>query len=419
MARIAVGRHHVPLRCRRDPGARRGGQRPAPRRPRARLIRSAGDLELAGACGTYDELLALAADGDARRRRHRHPHAADRYRRGHPGRRCTCGSRTRSSAWWCSASTPRPATPLAAARRRLRGPRLPAEGPRRRRRRAGRGHPQRGRGRVGDRPEGRRGARRRPARRRPLAARATSRRASGEILAEMATGKSQRGHRQHARPVASGPSRSTSTRSSPSCDLTEEPDVNRRVKAVLVYLAAGGGLTPPRRDRPARFTPGGARGALTHRCGQRHDESCRRGPPCVSDRRRPTAVPGRGASRGRRALDGFDLVGEASSGEEAVELSEQLPPRSRAHGHQHGRDRRHRGHAAASSPPSPTRWSSSCRPTTLDDLPPAPAPAAPPPTSTRTSFEPADRAPPLGGRRRPRPGRPLTHRLRLALVRSA
>ena len=99
--------------------------------------------------------------------------------------------------------------------------------------------PDRGRRRLGHRPEGRRGAGGGPAqgRQSPLD-RLTPR--EREILGEMATGKnnaaiaaalvlSERAVEKHINSIFSklGPA--------------EEPDVNRRVKAVLLYLAAGGG----------------------------------------------------------------------------------------------------------------------------------------------------------------------------------
>ena len=62
-----------------------------------------------------------------------------------------------------------------------------------------------------------------------------------EILGEMAQGKSNAAIAATLVLSANAPSRSTSTRSSPSSHLTEEPDINRRVKAVLMYLSAAGG----------------------------------------------------------------------------------------------------------------------------------------------------------------------------------
>ena len=45
-------------------------------------------------------------------------------------------------------------------------------------------------------------------------------------------------------------------------------------------------------------------------------------------------------------VDGFELVAEVDSGEEAVAASAELRARPRADGHQHGRARRHRGDPA-------------------------------------------------------------------------
>ena len=62
-------------------------------------------------------------------------------------------------------------------------------------------------------------------------------------------GQEQRGRRRRAGACRNGRSRSTSTRSSRSSALTEEPEVHRRVKAVLLYLSE-------RRARGASTTPG-------------------------------------------------------------------------------------------------------------------------------------------------------------------
>ena len=58
-----------------------------------------------------------------------------------------------------------------------------------------------------------------------------------EVLAQIAQGKSNSAIADVARADANEPSKSTSTRSSPSSDLSEAEDVSKRVKATLAFLS--------------------------------------------------------------------------------------------------------------------------------------------------------------------------------------
>ena len=126
-----------------------------------------------------------------------------------------------------------------AAGRRLGRPGVPAEGADRQRRRAGRRHQDGRGGRLGHRPDGGRPAG-------PLAGAGPSAGVAAltprelEILAEMAQGKSnsaiaatlfvtERAVEKHTNSIFA------------KLNLSEERDVNRRVKAVLVYLTAATG----------------------------------------------------------------------------------------------------------------------------------------------------------------------------------
>ena len=68
-------------------------------------------------------------------------------------------------------------------------------------------------------------------------------------------------------------------------------------------------------------------------------------------------------------VEGFELIAEVGSGEEAVALNGELDARSRADGHQHGRARRHRRHPVdhAVNPSTKVILVSTYA---LDDLPP-------------------------------------------------
>ena len=192
---------------------------------------------MAGVAGSFDELLDLVDAELPRRRRHRHPHAADRHRRGHPGRR------------------PLRARAPGDRRRRAQPVRLAAyalalleDGS------DGRAYLLKDRvadaddlvaavravaagGSVIDSKvvEELVGATIAQCRVADRAADARER----EILGEMAQGKSNAAIAATLI-LSDGRSRSTSTRSSPSSTSAEERDINRRVKAVLVYLAAAG-----------------------------------------------------------------------------------------------------------------------------------------------------------------------------------
>ena len=178
----------------------------------------------------------------SRRRRHRHPHAADRYRR----RACGRPKQLRQDA---PGDRRRRAQPVRrtrlrarAPRRRVRAPRVPPEGTGRPTSTSSlRAIQEVARRRVGDRPEGGGGARHgtlaaRRLRARvphaPRAARCSARwpRAGTTPRSPRALGLSERAVEKHINSVFS------------KLGLSEEPDVNRRVKAVLLYLA----------DRPSR-----------------------------------------------------------------------------------------------------------------------------------------------------------------------
>ena len=47
-----------------------------------------------------------------------------------------------------------------------------------------------------------------------------------------------------------------------------------------------------------------------------------------------------------KRTEGFELIGEAADGDEAVELAAELRPSLDPHGHQHADPERHRGHPA-------------------------------------------------------------------------
>ena len=202
-----------------------------------RLINASDDLELAGECGSYDELLALAEEAkpDVVLTDIRMPptgtdegvRAAAALRLSHPtsASSCSASSPRRRTRWPCSRAAPRAgptssrtasptsttcSTPSAtvAAGGSVIDPKVVEE-------------------LVAARSKGKS----------PLD-HLTPR--EGEIMAEMATGKSnaaiaaalvlsERAVEKHINSIFS------------KLHLAEEPDVNRRVKAVLLYLAAGGG----------------------------------------------------------------------------------------------------------------------------------------------------------------------------------
>ena len=122
----------------------------------------------------------------------------------------------------------------AAGRRRGRA-RLPAQGAGRGRRRADRRDPHGRRRRLGDRPDrGRAAGRGQPGPRKtpldhPDPARARGARRDG-------AGQEQRGDRGHAWCCPSGPIEKHTNSIFAKLGLTEERDLNRRVKAVLLYL---------------------------------------------------------------------------------------------------------------------------------------------------------------------------------------
>ena len=171
----------------------------------------------------------------ARRRAHRHPHAADRHRRGHPGRGTSCASATRASASSCSRSTSsrRTRSSCSTADRRAR---LPAQGAGVRRRPADRRDPRGRRRRIGHRPArwSRRWSTRAAARRDSPLEHLTPR--EREVLAEMAQGRNNAARRGGA-----GAVRARRREAHQLAVLEARPqrgaDVHRRVKAVLLYLA--------------------------------------------------------------------------------------------------------------------------------------------------------------------------------------
>ena len=133
-----------------------------------------------------------------------------------------------------------PGYAVGAARARLRGPRLPAQGAGGQRGRPGARHPRRGQRRLGDRPagRGRAGAVALRTRTRPAWTRSPPR--ETQILAEMAQGKnnaaiaaavavSERAVEKHTNSIFA------------KLGLSEEKDVNRRVMAVLLFLGRGQG----------------------------------------------------------------------------------------------------------------------------------------------------------------------------------
>ena len=175
--------------------------------------------------------------------------------------------------------------------------------------------------------------------------------AGDETLAEMAQGKnnaaiaaslflSERAVEKHTNAIFS------------KLGLTEEEDVNRRVKAVLIYLGSRA-----RRREPGELTPTRV-GASSLSGAHRPWDNCRRWtslPVLVVDDQAPFRIGGQG--RGAAGWTGFDVVGEATNGEEAVAMAAELRPGPRPHGHQHagherggghppdrGRRARHRGH---------------------------------------------------------------------------
>ena len=218
-------------------------------------------------------------------------------------------------------------------------PCLPAEGDHRRRRRAGQGHPDVAEGgsvvdpAVVDALVGA-SAPRRPSDLDRLTAREM------ETLAEMARGKnnaaiaaalflSERAVEKHTNAIFS------------KLGLTEEEDVNRRVKAVLIYLAAQSGgsagssrVTPGRPGRPGSHHPGWVLAHCLGTTGRERIADDGLGPG--AGRRRPGSLPhggqGRGAPHGGLRRGG--------------------------RGHQRGGGRRHGRRAPARRSSS---WTSTCR----------------------------------------------------------
>ena len=101
-------------------------------------------------------------------------------------------------------------------------------------------------------------------------------------------------------------------------------------------------------------------------------------------------------------VDGFELVAEASRARRPSRPSDELRPRPRAHGHQHGRDRRHRGDSAHHRRPSRTRMVILVSTYEADDLPAGARTSGAMAYVNKDELSPRDRPPPLGGRRRPR-----------------
>ena len=158
------------------------------------------------------------------------------------------------SAWSCCPSTPSPTYALALlesgseGRAYLLKERVSDPDQLRRR------DPRRRPGRLGRRPEGGRGPRRRRARRPPLAARppdAPGARGAGRDR----PGQEQRRHRRGAGAVDRAVEKHINSLFA-KLGLSEEPDIHRRVKAVLLYLAEKRGVAPPRRRgaHPGRGT---------------------------------------------------------------------------------------------------------------------------------------------------------------------
>ena len=172
----------------------------------------------------------------ARPRRHRHPHAAHRHRRGHPDRG-RAPRRAPGRGGGGAEPVRRPGLRAGAARRRLGGSGLPAEGAGERRRRPAGGDPGGRRRWLRDRLEGGRVARvDQAARGRPTStgSRHGSARSSARWRRARATPPSP--------PRWCSPTRAVEKHTNSifsKLGLSEEIDVNRRVKAVLLYLAAG------------------------------------------------------------------------------------------------------------------------------------------------------------------------------------
>ena len=120
-----------------------------------RLLDGGRDSRSSARRATREDLLRKVAGAQARRRDRRHPHAADPHRRGPARRARRSAPSCPRSACWCCRSTSRRATRCELLADERRGRRLPAEGPRRRRRALHRRRPPRGRGRLGARPRGR------------------------------------------------------------------------------------------------------------------------------------------------------------------------------------------------------------------------------------------------------------------------
>ena len=76
----------------------------------AKLLEAQDDIEWSR-CATTRRPARRGRGPRARRRAHRHPDAADRHRRGHPGRGDAARDPSRASAWWCCRSTPSRPTP--------------------------------------------------------------------------------------------------------------------------------------------------------------------------------------------------------------------------------------------------------------------------------------------------------------------
>ena len=133
----------------------------------------------------------------------------------------------------------------------------------------------------------------------------------------------QRRHRRRRSCCPSAPSRSTPTRSSPS-SAAEEPDVNRRVRLCSSTSPSTRELTRPTWRTSVASTPverardRGARWRDRGRAGRRR-------PRRSSSTTRPRS--GLAARSVIRRAEGFELVGEAASGEEAIDAVAELRPR--------------------------------------------------------------------------------------------
>ena len=161
-----------------------------------------------------------------------------------------------------------------------------------------------------------------------------------EVLGEMAQGKSnaavaaslvlsERAVEKHINSIFS------------KLHLSEERDVNRRVTAVLMYLTEGdAGNTPD--EVAARFS----RHAVEVRTmtGSWRFFVMEQAADVVQVLVVDDQAPFRAAARAVVArVQGFELIGEATSGEEAIELVTKMHPAVVLDGHQHGCDGRARG----------------------------------------------------------------------------